>query len=343
VRQALGLLVFSAILQKHYSITRAQEEELTETYLQASVSDVLQAWPHFTNIVGVSRLTLRVESAMNFAASQQARFVERPVVTVSYPEATGHSRWYLIDLFIYLQGFRRLVGREINKRRQSEEEEYADVTTHLGKTLPAGTLLRVLISSDHFDVNPEEIALRWIEGYYHQEFRIRPRRSAVNGSQADLKIEVFGDGFPLGEISIPITVLDEHAAEDSRREANMRWFQDVFASYAHEDFEIVQHLKARYAALGIDLYVDKERLRPGDKWSAELLHKIEESDLFQLFWSNAASRSIPVEEEWREAVKLRSVKDFKFLRPVYWEEPMPLRPPDLADTHFHKLTFLAHT
>lgn len=57
------------------------------------------------------------------------------------------------------------------------------------------------------------------------------------------------------------------------------------------------------------------------------------ADVFQLFWSRHATRSKSVEEQWRHALGLgRSARHF--IRPVYWEQPMPSAPPELGDLHF---------
>jgi hypothetical protein len=74
----------------------------------------------------------------------------------------------------------------------------------------------------------------------------------------------------------------------------------------------------------------------GPKWPAGSFSRlIEQADLFQLFWSNAAAASEYVTEEWQRALRLIGEKKPEtFIRPVYWEEPMPAPPTPLGDTHF---------
>lgn len=71
--------------------------------------------------------------------------------------------------------------------------------------------------------------------------------------------------------------------------------------------------------------------RSGEKWAPALLKRIEESEIFQFLWSEAAKRSAYVRQEWRHALSLH--RDF-FIRPVYWEHPMPQPPQELEEIHF---------
>jgi hypothetical protein len=56
---------------------------------------------------------------------------------------------------------------------------------------------------------------------------------------------------------------------------------------------------------------------------------IERADIFQLFWSRNAARTKYVEDEWRYALRLGR-EPSRFIRPVYWTEPMIPPPPELG-------------
>ena len=76
---------------------------------------------------------------------------------------------------------------------------------------------------------------------------------------------------------------------------------------------------------------DIEDLRSGQQWNETLLGMIDQADIFQLYWSAAASQSGFVEQEWRHALK-RGIEGF--VRPVYWTRPLVPPPPELAVLHF---------
>ena len=79
-------------------------------------------------------------------------------------------------------------------------------------------------------------------------------------------------------------------------------------------------------------------LRAGEVWDQRLLEIIKQADVFQLFWSWNALSSPLVREEWRQALALNRPH---FVRPVYWEEPLPeqagLPPVELRRLHFQRV------
>ena len=81
-------------------------------------------------------------------------------------------------------------------------------------------------------------------------------------------------------------------------------------------------------------------LRAGEDWNERLMELIRTADVFQLFWSWNSIDSPFVRREYEYATRLGREN---FIRPVYWEEPLPARPeknlpPDeLRRLHFHRL------
>jgi hypothetical protein len=91
-------------------------------------------------------------------------------------------------------------------------------------------------------------------------------------------------------------------------------------------------------ALGDRYLQDVRDRRSGELWNGRLRDFIREADVFQLFWSWNAMESRFVEHEWRYALSLNRPQ---FVRPTYWEEPMPkgdgVPPPELGRIHFYPL------
>lgn len=74
-----------------------------------------------------------------------------------------------------------------------------------------------------------------------------------------------------------------------------------------------------YASLAGDQYVvDVHNLHSGEAWAVRLAELIEQSDIFQLFWSSNAMKLPHVRQEWEHASG--------FIRPVYWQELRPCDP-----------------
>lgn len=112
--------------------------------------------------------------------------------------------------------------------------------------------------------------------------------------------------------------------------------RQVFGSYAREDTEIVTRIRAAYKLIGILLFVDTLDMRTGVVWKRYLEQQIEQSDAFQLFWSNASAVSPAVESEWRYALSVadKLPPEAEFIRPVFWTKPCPDPPEPLRRINF---------
>jgi hypothetical protein len=93
-------------------------------------------------------------------------------------------------------------------------------------------------------------------------------------------------------------------------------------------------------ALGDKYLRDVTELRAGQDWQRWMREAIEEADMFQLFWSHNSMRSVYVRQEWEYALSLGRPN---FIRPTYWEMPLPessaenLPPAELRQLHFQHL------
>ncbi len=124
---------------------------------------------------------------------------------------------------------------------------------------------------------------------------------------------------------------DVSAADQPETQVTTDPYQGIFLSYSHKDTFVVQQLERAYTVLGMQSLRDVHILRSGEEWHPALLRHIEQADIFQLYWSNNAKHSTYVEQEWRHALTQARPS---FIRPAYWEEPMPDPPPELAAIHF---------
>jgi hypothetical protein len=148
----------------------------------------------------------------------------------------------------------------------------------------------------------------------------------------------------VGEVPISVYVCADESGVDRsgslwEREAPLAQataepYRSVFVSYSHKDGAIVDGLEKAYTALGDTYLRDVRTLRSGEQWNRALLGMIDKADIFQLCWSNNARASRYVEQEWRYALGLARPR---FIRPVYWEDPMPEPPAELSDIHFAHL------
>ena len=86
-------------------------------------------------------------------------------------------------------------------------------------------------------------------------------------------------------------------------------------------------------------------LRAGEVWDERLAEFIRKADVFQLFWSTNSMHSPYVRQEWEYGLSLNRTR---FVRPVYWEDPLPedadegIPPESLKRLHFQRIAFTMH-
>lgn len=189
------------------------------------------------------------------------------------------------------------------------------------------------------EFDPPRRAFFWREevAVHGETFRLRAAPS-LEGQIARGRLTVFLGALILAEIGLAIRVGDRPVAGVGTRKTSAAPFRKIFASYSHRDVEVVETLERHARTLGDEYLRDWLHLRSGEQWDERLLSLVEQADVFQLFWSHHSACSPFVEREWRHALRLGREA---FVRPTYWELPMPPPPPDLAGIHFHRLTAAA--
>jgi hypothetical protein len=263
--------------------------------------------------------------------------------TAGYPGVVTPHVWYSLSVYVHLPGLQAEADRRIAEESRWFGLRPAGSRAAAYGPLPKGTLLRVTPELPGVVVNPPAQEVRWLEDLQQIAFRLQATSEAA-GRTVLGAVEVHAG--PLLVAQVPLSIHVRGAGEPQERSeppaaSTGRLFGSVFASYAHEDDDVVRAFAEAYRALGIEVLVDKASLRAGQDWEQTLLRLIEEADLFQLFWSEAASRSPYVAEEWRHALSLQGQKGERFIRPLYWTSPWPPPPAQLAHLHFAALDLAA--
>jgi hypothetical protein len=190
-------------------------------------------------------------------------------------------------------------------------------------------------------VNPPQRSFVWLEDVHREEFHVKAA-AALDGCTVRGTLRVHVGPLLVAEVALTIRV-DGTAARPIARDAEAvvaRPYRRIFPSYSHLDSRIVRQLEAYARTLGDTYLRDITQIRAGEVWSARVADFIREADIFQLFWSRNSMVSPSVRQEWEYALSLgRS----SFIRPTYWETPMPeapehgLPPAALRALHFHRL------
>jgi HEAT repeat protein len=294
------------------------------------------------SLASPSRPPDKISSAAQEASARIKRAQALKTIHFSayYPKETAPNVWQAAHVYLFgikavdlvAADLRALLGQQISEYRSENE------TGRLG-VLKKTVKVKVIPRLDGFDFNPPHQLIEFCEPWHRMDFRLRASekyaRKTSNGGVSimmngtivcDIPISIYVK--PKWHVSLPFRRRNSQTAQETYSP-----YQSIFCSYSHRDAEVVKRVEQVCRALGIAYLRDSVSLRSGENWSEELLLMIERADVFQLFWSQNAAASTIVEKEWRHAYKQgREIE--RFIRPVYWEEPLPPPPRELAYLHF---------
>lgn len=263
--------------------------------------------------------------------------LEKVQFTTYHPKKIKPDIWYKLLSYVHLPGALDAVKASSRGILGDEIKNYGKGRGEATEMILREAEIVVVPEMPGCRFHPPRQTLLWLEDWHRVEFRLKANPDdpefesdrAVNGRVA----------FYVGPILVAETKIwahiseyaDENFIEQSDEFATSDPYRDIFISYSRKDTTIVEQVERALTTLGYKLLRDVYGLRSGENWSAALLDMIDKADIFQLFWSNNSKTSINVEQEWRHALKLQRQS---FIRPTYWEIPMPDPPEELKDIHF---------
>jgi hypothetical protein len=273
--------------------------------------------------------------------------------TVYRPDRVQPEVWNSMLAFAYRGGDDEEGGGDLKVSFKEVEDKaaavlgpeiqgFASLTTDSRHAIPRGDVLRFVPRVDGLEFNPPERSFQWVERVHREDFRFRAPNE-LDGRIVHGRMEVYFGIIAIAEIGLTISV-DRSAAvieTGPKAAAHGRPYRKIFASYSHKDLPVVAQFKVFADAFGDEFMRDWTHLKAGEVWSERLQSMISEADVFQLFWSTNSMASDFVRQEWEYALGLNRPS---FVRPVYWEEPMPERsekglPPDaLRRLQFYRFT-----
>ena len=260
-----------------------------------------------------------------------------------YPKEVAPNVWLSLRAYMYRLFAAPQVLDDVKQQLGDALADYRHATDAARANIEEGTLVTAAPVLPGFQFNPPTLSLLFVEDWHRFDFKMRaataPAEQAANG-----RITFTVEGVIVADIPMSIFVSPTAAAANPAGSSSpavpaamanptARLYQAVFCSYSHKDTQIIERVERAYKALGLDFLRDVTTLKSGQNWNAELLNMIDRADIFQLFWSSSAAQSKYVRQEWEYALR-KAVGREAFIRPVYWEQPMPNVPPELGAIHF---------
>jgi len=338
-------LSIQVFLAENFELNSNITISITDVYLYVSYTEttiyaVAEPWLStgliiILIVVAIVSMVSTVMTRQKYKRGTQQSLLEKLSFTAGYPNIIRSDNWYSLFLYLHLPKFQKNVRKILEEKSHQQGFSPAVSATDSFNLIERGTRLKIIPNVKGITFNPTEQELAWYEDIQEVIFRLKADSNMMDRLLIG-SIDIYKGYLLIGHIPISIKVSMTKKTVEMVM-ANSKIFEKLFASYSHKDASIVNQFILAYKALGIKVYIDKETLRSGEKWRKKLTQLIERADVFQLYWSEAASESFNVQKEWEYALILLSQKGEKFIRPCYWEIPMPDPPIKLESFHFEAL------
>lgn len=251
--------------------------------------------------------------------------------TAYYPKEGKAETWYTLFVYTHLLSAVKDVQQDA-RRFGGQLSALREVKSTSSTRITRGTEITVVPVCNGITFNPKKLSFEWMEDYHHTEFRFRADKS-LEDDVADGYIDFYVGPVIIG--SLKFAMLFSSSVDRSvafQEEQSVMYHNDkIFLSYSHKDSEIVLAFKKVHKATGYQVLIDTDNLRSGQEWDPELMSLIDHADIFQLFWSENSKNSKYCQQEWKHALK-RNIEGF--VRPIYWQKPIPNPPRQLKKYHF---------
>jgi hypothetical protein len=252
------------------------------------------------------------------------------------PRDAAIDMWIPMTAYVYREGFESAVQADAADILGASLDDYRRNQSEALMPVAEGALIIATPTLEGFQINPPSVSIALYEAWHRFEFKIRaktaPLNLAVNG-----RLTFTVEGIIVADIPLSIFVTEKPSSgqpDGTQVTAGAaRPYPAIFCSYSHKDTAIVERVERAYRILGSTYLRDATTLRSGENWNQALMNMIDQADIFQLFWSTASAASKYVQQEWEYALQKRGARP-AFIRPVYWQTPMPHPPDPLADIHF---------
>jgi hypothetical protein len=221
-----------------------------------------------------------------------------------------------------------------------EKGEARQITRSLDAPVRRDAKVDVFIATDGLAIDgtsDSRLAITWTGKAVGDQFVLKVSRWSFRRAFFPV-VRFFVDGEPIGHVRLKISRSRFGAADARPVIGRLHRYKKAFLSYSSADRTEVLKRAQGLRAVQIEVFQDVLSLDPGERWSEQILKRIDESDIFLLFWSQAARDSKWVLKEARYALqrKKKSASGAPEIVPVILEGPPPVPPPAwLSHIHFN--------
>jgi pSer/pThr/pTyr-binding forkhead associated (FHA) protein len=274
---------------------------------------------------------------MRVISAEQLRF------TAFYPRSITADDWGTLLVYAHLEQALAEIQQDAVSFKEGQHEVSHKPLSSDSQLLLRGTNITVVPECSGLSFNPKRFTFRWLEEWHRVEFHFSVKADWFEPESKGIA-SIFAGPLLLGTLPINITVGQAEIPQyGNDMQVSVPAYKQIFASYCRDDQALMLACRNIYRVLGFTELARVDALRATQISDSALHRLIDESEIFQLFWSKRAAQAAYMRKEWEYA--LRSRHGEGFLRPVYWDVPLETPPESLRLLHFTYLpsyTFIPH-
>jgi hypothetical protein len=261
---------------------------------------------------------------------------EEVISSVYAPGQASPGNSFLVQVFAHLAedaGALEAIARE------ADEDARRRISGQLQKTIRRGTVLTFNLAMPGLEIDAPAQSCVWSGQPALVQFGVTVPKDCERKDIVALVI-VCENSVPIGHLRFKFKIVDQTlpVAPVPTQVGKASRYKQAFISYASVDRAEVLKRVQMLNSLKLKFFQDLLTLEPGDEWEKLIYQYIDQSDVFFLFWSQAASESPWVKKEIHYAMHRKSDQDENApeIVPVIIEGPPPAKPPsELNFLHFN--------
>ena len=244
-----------------------------------------------------------------------------PTGLAAFPDGGSAPRsWSSLSMYLFEPGLDSLIQQHHTKTVASLPEARAKSRSIIRRGAP----VTLTTSIPGRRANPGKLTMEFWETFHRVDLRVSPQEATGR------------DGADIGQYSGrtaqfvgPVLTAELAFASDEHRSA--RSFCRPYLCYAPDDALFEPAIDNAMRWLNMPYVGETQALRQQRDWDRQIFTKIEQADVFLLFWSEAAQTD-RIQKEWRFALELGRER---FVHIVALEESPADLPPELAVAPIH--------
>lgn len=269
---------------------------------------------------------------------KEVQSVEEAVYFTGYhPKMVPVGKWQLFVCYMHVKSAVSAMRKDVISFIDDVDHQIPPVVSHKEAWLKFGTKITLIPKAPGLVFNPPIVTCWWSDDLNRAHFYVRGKRESVN---REVKGELSAFVGLVQVASLPFTIKfyeSKNHPQLSFRDYDMshaKMYRNIIASFALEDSEALHHLLNALVATGDDGLINSILQRDQADWLKKSKRLMLSAESFQLFWSQYSAVCPVVRQEWEFAKQIETQRDGRFVRPIYWETPFPVPPPELPSADF---------